>query len=278
MLDNRRQEVLANNYFLNKRKDGRKKIEFDHDSMIVFAIAFVSSILLIIWLYMISPYSKTFKVTVKGNNYLNDSYIIEKANLSKYFLLTNSRKKEKELVKDPFIQDAKIRMLNGNIVEISVEEIKQIGYIFEDGESKLLLINDERIPITKDLLYLIGKVPLIEGYSKEELVIIENSFKDVDYRTINEISEIHKYPISYDEEQMEIIMRDGNYCFLSSDALHLLKNYYSITSAVDSSKGYVCVYFDNFTNSAYISSCPWQVVDEDLETDNEIVDNENLSE
>lgn len=259
MLDNGRQEVLANNYFLNKVKDGRKKIKFDRDGMAVFVIAIIISLAIIVGLYIISPYSKTFKVTVEGNHYLKEEDIVNKANLSKYFLLTNPKEKEAELLSDPLIEEATISMHNGNIVSIEIKEVKQIGYILEDGESKLLLINDDRVTLNKDNLYLIDKVPLIEGYTKEELTKIEKGFENVDYKVINEISEIHKYPISYDNEQMEVIMRDGNYCFMSSTGLHLLENYYSISSAIDSSKGYACAYFDDLTNSAYISTCPWQI-------------------
>ena len=272
MLDNGRQEVLANNYFLNKVKDGRKKIKFDRDGMAVFVIAFIISLAIIVGLYIISPYSKTFKVTVEGNHYLKEEDIVNKANLSKYFLLTNPKEKEAELLSDPLIEEATISMHNGNIVSIEIKEVKQIGYILEDGESKLLLINDDRVTLNKDNLYLIDKVPLIEGYTKEELTKIEKGFENVDYKVINEISEIHKYPISYDNEQMEVIMRDGNYCFLSSAAIKLLENYYLITSAIDSSKGNVCAYFDEITNAAYTSTCPWQIeetIEEEIENNEE---------
>ena len=270
MLDDNREEILKNNYYLNKVKDSRKRIKFDKDSSIVFVLAFIVSLILITLGYMLSPTSKTFKVTVSGNHYLKDEDVIEKADLSKYYLLTFPQKKANALKKDPLIQDARITMLNGNIVAIEIEEVKQIGYIFEDNESKLLLINDERVALNKDNMYLIDKVPLIEGYTKEELTKIEKGFEDVDYKIINEISEIHKYPISYDNEQMEVIMRDGNYCFMSSSSLKLLANYYSISSAIDSSIGHACAYFDDLTNSAYISTCPWQVVDNSIEISEEI--------
>ena len=75
---------------------------------------------------------------------------------------------------------------------------------------------------------------------------------------IKQISEIHKYPVSYDDKQMEVIMKDGNYCFMSYLALDLLENYYAVSSSIDKTKGYACIYFDDFTNSAYASICPWQ--------------------
>lgn len=272
MLNNERKDVLADNYFLNKVKDGRKKIKFDKDGTVVFIFSFILSIVIIITLYAISPYSKTNEIIVTGNHYLKSEDIIVKANLNKYFLLTNPKIKQKELENDPLIDTATITMLNDNVVTIEINETKQIGYIYEDNESKLLLINDERISLTKDNMYLISKVPLISGYSKDELVKIEKGFENVDYKTINEISEIHKYPVSYDDVQMEVIMRDGNYCFMSATGLHLLENYYSIASAIDSSKGYACAYFDDLTNSAYISTCPWQQAQEEVIEEDIIVE------
>ena len=270
MLKDNKQDILANNYFLNKVKDGRKKIRFDKDGSIVFIVAFIVSLILIVFLYMISPFSKIYEINVSGNHYLKDEDVIEKANLSQYFLLTMPNIKADSLKKDTLIDDVTITMLNNNTVSIDVKEVKQIGYIYEDNEPKLLLVNDDRISITKDNMYLINKIPLIVGYTKDELTKIEKGFEDVDYKVINEISEIHKYPISYDNVQMEVIMRDGNYCFMSSSSLKLLENYYSISSAIDSSKGYACAYFDDLTNSAYISTCPWQSEVEPEEISDEI--------
>ena len=258
MLEKNRQDILDKNYFLNKVKDGRKKDKFESDKIKIFIFSFVVSLIVIVGLYFISPYSRIYKVVVNGNIYLKDEDIVAKAKIGKYYLLTFPSLKEKELTKDPLIQEAKIEMLDGNIVSINVVERKMIGYIYEDNVSKILLINDERVELNKDNMYLIEKVPLIEGYTKDDLLRIEKGFEKVDYKVINEISEIHKYPVSYDNEQMEVIMRDGNYCFMSSSSLKLLENYYSITSSIDRSKGHVCMYMDDLTNSAYVSACPWQ--------------------
>lgn len=270
MLSDGRQEILDNNYYLNKVKDGRKKIKFDKDGSVVFIFAYIISLVIIIGLYLISPYSKVHELRIEGNHYLTDEEIIERANLSKYFLLTRPVDKAKELKSDVLINNAEITMSNDNIVTLEVEEVKQIGYILEDDLTKLLLINDDRVVLDKENLHYIDKVPLIEGYTKEELLNVEKGFVDVDYKLINEISEIHKYPFSYDKEQMEVIMRDGNYCFLSIDGLPLLENYYSISSAIDKSKGYACAYFDEITNSAYISSCPWQIENDENILEEEI--------
>lgn len=266
---NEKKELFNNNYLLNDIDNKKKEAKFAKDSLTVFIVAIICSLVGVAALYFVTPFSKTYKVVVKGNIYIKSEDIEREANPSKFFLLTFPNKIEKTLEENPLIEDAEVKMLNGNIVSINVKEVKEIGYIFEDNEPRLLLVNDERITITKDNMYLIDKVPLITGYTKEELTRIEKGFRDVDYKIIDEISEIHKYPVSYDDIQMEVIMRDGNYCFLSNTSIKLLENYYMISSSIDSSKGNVCAYFDDFTNSAYISSCPWQIENEEIKVDEE---------
>ena len=124
------------------------------------------------------------------------------------------------------------------------------------------MINDEKEEVNDENIYLIYNVPLIEGYTKEELKEIERGFENTSIEVIKQISEIHKYPVSYDDKQMEVIMKDGNYCFMSYLGLSLLENYYAVSSSIDKTKGHACIYFDEFTNSAYTSICPWQASQE----------------
>ena len=263
--DNRR-EILDNNDYLNKRKYLQKKSKFKKHKTILFVLAFIFSLAIIAVLYIISPYSKVFHITVKGNLYLKDEDIIKKANLSEYYLLTMPKMHSEELKKDPMIEECEIKMLKGNIISIEVKEVKAIGYINEGNEPKLLLINDERILLDETNMYLINVVPLIEGYNQEELLTLEKGFRDLDYGLINEISEIHKYPMSYDSMYMMVIMHDGNDCFMSYNDLWLLKNYYQVLSLTDTSLGYTCFYFDELAGFGYAGACPWQI-DNSKETD-----------
>ena len=57
---------------------------------------------------------------------------------------------------------------------------------------------------------------------------------------------------------MEVIMRDGNYCFVSWTGLEMLDKYYLIVSGIDTSTNKACIFLDELTNSGYIGICPWQ--------------------
>lgn len=273
MLDEKtKKEILENNFVLNKIKDTKKISKFEKDKNKILIISTVISLFLIGYIYFNSSYSKTFKISVVGNTYLSEEDILNEANISDIFLFTKPSTIEKRLKKIPLIEDAEVTMLDGKIVKVEVTEHKAIGYIIEDSEIKLLLINGDKYTLNENNMYLISKVPYIEGYTSEELEQIRYGFSDVDYSTINEMSEIHKYPVSYDQIYMEVIMADGNYAFLSYYDLYTLKDYYGVSSGIDKSKGYACIYFDGQTNSATASACPWQRVIEASETVEEVTE------
>ncbi|MBR2577818.1 MAG: FtsQ-type POTRA domain-containing protein, partial [Erysipelotrichaceae bacterium] len=196
----------------------------------------------------------------EGNIYLSDKDIIELSGISEddKYLLVFPKAKERKLLKSPYIEEATVRLLDDRLIQISVKEVKQVAYLYEDGESRILLINGERIKLDSDNSYLIEKLPLLEGYDKEQISEILRGFKLIEYGTINEISEIHRYPFSYDANMMEVIMRDGNFCFVSWTGLSMLDEYYRIVSGLDPSLGNVCIYLDELTKSGYTSICPWQ--------------------
>ena len=269
MLDKKRQkEILDNTFAYNRLHDIDKISDFEKDKTKTLIIAALVSFVAIIAIYLVSPYSKTFRISVDGNIYLSEEDILEEANVSKYFLLTKPSAVKRKLEKNPLVESAEVNMKDGRIVEITVKEVKAIGYIIEDNTCKLLLVDGNKIELNDDNIYLIEKVPLIEGYTTEELDQIRNGFVNVDYKIINEISEIHKYPVSYDSLYMEAIMIDGNIAFLSYYDIDTLEDYYGVSSGIDKTKGYACIYFDGQTNSATASACPWQEVSKTVEEEN----------
>ena len=262
MLDQNKKEILENNYVLNKRKDAKTKSTFRLIKKRCFLIGILFGFVLLCALYLISDLSNIYRISVDGNVYLKDEDIIELSELndSSKFLLTIPKKIETKLTSSPYIEEAKVSLLDDRVVNITVKEVKQVGYIFEDGTSNILLINGDRVLLDENNYYLIEKIPAILGYNKEQLNEVLRGFKLIDYETINEISEIHRYPFTYDENMMEVIMRDGNFCFVSWTGLNMLDEYYRIVSGIDTSMGKSCIYLDELTNSGYTSVCPWQEV------------------
>ena len=210
-----------------------------------------------------SSVSNIYRITIQGNNYLNDEDIIGLSELStrKKYLFTIPRMIKKKIMQNPIVESCEVQLLDNNQVNIVVNEKKIIAYLYDQGNTVLLLANDERIPVDRDNLYLINKVPFIEGFTNEELVLIEKNFAECDYQIINEISEIHKYPdLKY--QDLELIMRDGNYIFTSVYGLNILNHYYDIESSYSRDK-HSCYYFEDISGNAYTSACPWEIKEEE---------------
>lgn len=260
MLEDRKKEILKDNYLLKKREDAKNKTVFMAIKNHCFLFGIFFGLIVLLTLYFISDYSKVYHITVRGNVYLKDSDVIKISGLDSEsrFLLVIPGLNEKKMTDSKYIEEATVEKKDNKLIEITVKETKQIAYIYENGLSMILLGNGDRVALDSENAYMLSKLPLIEGYTSDQLSEILRGFKLIDYLTINEISEIHRYPFSYDENMLEVIMKDGNYCFVSWTGLKMLEEYYSIVSGIDASKGNACIYLDELTNSGYMSICPWQ--------------------
>lgn len=260
MLDDNSKKIVDENYLLRKRKDAHDSSIFKGLRNRYFLFGIFFGLIILIVLFFISDCSNVYHISVDGNIYLSDEDIIKLAGISEdsKYLLVSTTLKERNLTNSDFIEEAKVEKLDDRIIKITVSEVKQVGYISENSLNYILLIDGTKVLISDNNVYMTTKIPYIEGYSNEQLETILRGFKLIDADTINEISEIHRYPFSYDENMMEVIMRDGNFCFVSWTGLEMLDKYYSIVSGLDSSLGNVCIYLDELTNSGYVSTCPWQ--------------------
>ena len=198
-----------------------------------------------------------------GNIYLKDEDIIQMSGLSeksKYLLVMPFQVREK-IKKNELIEDVKVERLEGRLIKISVKEKKIVGYAPENGLNVLIVDNGEKIGIGKDQMYLIASGPIIEGFDEEGLVTLAKQLNKCDSKIIKEISEIHRYPeLKY--QDVELVMRDGNYVFTSVYGINILEHYFDIESSYVSS-GKSCYYFEDISGNAYISACPWEPVKEE---------------
>lgn len=260
MLDTNEKKILSNNYVLNKRKQAVDNSIFKGFKKIYFLLGIIIGFFILLILFFISDYSNIYHITVDGNVYLSDKDIIKIADISEYdkYLFVIPSFKEKNLTNSPYIESAKVEKLDDRVIKITVSEVKQVAYIYENGLNYILLANDTRVVLTDDNIYMTSKLPILEGFNETQITEILRGFKNLDEVTINQISEVHRYPFSYDENMMEIIMKDGNYVFVSWTGLTMLKNYYSIVSGLSNASSNICIYLDELNNSGYTSACPWQ--------------------
>ena len=275
---NDKKKILEKNEYLNERKNAKIASRFNKAKILYLMLSVFLCIAFISTVYFLTNYSNIKAIVIEGNVYLKDENILElsKISTSSKFLFTNARKIKESIKENGLINDCEVRMLDDQTINIKVEEKKIVGYAYEDKQNVLILEDDSRYVLSKDDLYLIGKVPLIEGFTKDKIILIEKNFNEVDYRMINEISEIHYYP-ELKFQDHEIIMRDGNYVFTSVYGLKILNKYYDIAlSYTDGTNK--CYYIEDISGNAYTSACPWEPIsiiekeDDDKETIEENVD------
>ena len=262
-----KKEILDNNTYIKSRRNKKVTDKNTKLKRLGMILSVFISLIIIALIYFISNKSNIYRIVVDGNYYLDSEVIIEESKLSTKdkFLLTFPFVVEKRINENPLIESCKVSLLDNRLVNISIREKKFIGYTFESNSVVLIGENDERIAIDSKNMYLINHLPYIEGFSNDDLVLIEKNLMECDKEVINEISEIHYYPdLKY--QNVELIMRDGNYIFTSPYGLSILNKYYDMESSYAREKQ-SCYYFEDISGNAYTSACPWQKTEETKQDD-----------
>ena len=267
--DTNKKDLMENTTYVKNEKIKKQIIKFNRSKRFCFVLAIIICLGIIIGSYFLLPVSNVFSIAVSGNVYLQDKDIIKQSGITNEtkFLLVNPIKVKEKILENKIIKDCEVKLSDNKLISIEVKENKIIGYMFIENECVLVLENNIRIPLDNENLYLINYVPLLEGFSNEDIILIGKNLKNIDYKIINEISEMHNYKdLKY--QNVQIIMRDGNNIFASVYGLNILNSYYNIESSYASDEKH-CIYFEDISQNAYVSACPWQ---EPIETVDDVVD------
>ena len=269
-----KEEILKKNVLLDLRRKRKDQSRFDRAKNRSFVFSIVSGLLIIGLVYFLSSASNVYRIAVSGNRYLKDEDIIAMSQLTTKhkFLLVLPKIYEKKIAADPLIESARIAKKDGRLIDIEVKEKKMLAYLQGDEGYTVLLEGNEQLN-TENYPYVIDHVPYLDGFSEEEIELIAKNLRDCDQGTINEISEMHPFPeLKY--QNVQLVMRDGNYIFTSVYGLPILNHYHNIKSSyVKDTK--ICYYFEDISGNAYSSACPWEPEEETVEEITEIDDEED---
>lgn len=271
-----KQKLLKDFSVIKERRKAKIELYNEKNRFKLFILGIFICFVLIAATYLLSNNSNISKIVCNGNIYLNDDEIIKlsKLSLEDKYIFTNVKDVENNIKQSVLVKECSVEKNNNQLIIINVVEKKIIGYCFENNENVLVLSDDSRIILNKDNLHLIEKVPLIEGFSKEKISLIEKNFNELDSDMINEISEIHYYP-DLKFQDHEVIMRDGNYIFTSVYGLKLINKYYDVVSSFKSDRN-ECYYIEDISGNVFLSACPWVPTNEEnIESTN---NNEPISE
>ena len=210
-----------------KRKINVKKVIF----FVVFILIICISVRIVL-------NERIRNIVILNNNYYSDEEIIETAKLEKYpkFILLNSSKVKKDLMKLDLIEDVKVYKKWGYILKLDIKEKKILYYVRSNNMYKASDGKDYALEATG--------VPTLINYVPEDIEekFIKNLSK-VDSNIINMISEIEYSKSNYDKDRFLLYMNDGNEVYITTSKLNVLNKYVTIVTKLDGKKG--ILYLDN---------------------------------
>lgn len=251
------EEIEAPNAVVEKRRQVREHYRFLTIKKRLFFIGIIISLLLLVSQYFLSGASNVTKIYVEGEYYLPKSYVQNISGIttnSKYFFVVGPLVQQR-IEKDPFIKSVTVSHGKHGIIELAIEEEKMVAYRMDTG-FEILLGNGSYEVASDDLVEIISSLPLLVGFEETEAIeTLAEYLGEVNHNIIENISEIHRYEMSYDSNMIRILMRDGNHIFTSFYSLDTLNHYYSLIPNI-ANKG-ACIYVDEISKQVYTSRCPW---------------------
>lgn len=209
-------------------------------------------------LYGISPLSRVRTISIQGNDYLSSDYIrsVCGVNLNSLYYLQFPDGIAAKVKSDPLISDATVKMVQDNVIEITVTERQPFGYRYDDDQPVILCTDGTTTALTSSYMPLLSRIPFITGFDDaQQTHLLANAFTKLSASTISSISEVSQYSLSYDDEALEVRMADGGILFASYYTLSCL-NEYDQFAAYLTNKSY-CLYASEGGSVAYSAACPW---------------------
>ena len=179
---------------------------------------------------------KTKNIVIKGNNYLNDDYIIDLAGVRDYpyFILLKNRKIEERLSGSNYIYSCTVRKKIGFVLEINVLENKALFY--NTNTNKYVLSNNE--VVSEDGISHSFRVPRLLNYVPDKkyskFVTGVSKIKD---DILSKISDIEYKPNDFDKDRFLLYMDDGNMVYLTLTKFKMVNHYNEVLSQLEGHKG-----------------------------------------
>ena len=181
-------------------------------------------------------------IVVKGNNYLNDDYILELSGLKKYpsFWLTGMHKAEKKLEKSDYIVDAEIKRTWYHKVTIEIEENRAL-FSKENENGKIVFSSGDTLKVQDDLSF---RVPRLLNYVPDDKYDdFVKGMKNIKNDILQKISDIEYVPNDLDKERFLLYMDDGNMVYLTLTKFNMINYYNDVLEQLEDKHG--ILYLDN---------------------------------
>lgn len=241
--------VLAKQHAIKQAKiKKRNKRRFISTIIVTFLI--ISS-----YLYLTSSVARINYISITGNYYhdKNDIMMIANIKANDYWLITYPGLIKTKLTSDPMINDAEILKANDRNLQINIKEERLLAYLYTD-KAYFVIENGELLEMNESKQWLIQELPLLVGFTNEDIKTYVDALGAINDETRANITEIHHYATSFDENMLKIIMIDGNKVYTSLSAISSVNNYFAIVKVLKVTNS--CIYIDENSKTAYSSECP----------------------
>ena len=214
----------------------KKKRKYKIKNIIIILLLLLTIIIVSCYVLMM-PIKNIY---IKNNDVISDDEIINTASLYKYpsFLLTKKNQLEKDLEKNAYIKECKVKKKLKNIIEITITEYKVIALT---PEEKIILENGDIL----DNDYNINDIPTLINTieNKEVIKNFTSKFGQIDKNILRQISQIEYTPVTVDDERFLLYMNDGNLVYITLTKINKLNKYNHIKDKLEGKKG--VIYLDS---------------------------------
>ena len=246
---------------IREKQNQKENSEFERSRPHLFRAGILIALILLAAVWYILPSSKVKVVSVTGNNYLSTDYLINLSGITgddRYYMVLPFRVSGR-MEEDPMIAECKVEHLPQNIIRITVQEEIPLGYRYASDGPVILLGSGEVIPMTSSYLPIIARIPYVEGFEDpDQTRKLITALNKVNPQMREEITEIRQYALSYDNESMEMQMRDGTWFFANYYSIEAVNSYHDIYVRMNDHSQ--CIYADTSADRAYSGACPWDAV------------------
>ena len=208
-----------------KQKKKKKRLKFKRLFLLLLFLAVISFVCI---KFVDIP---IMNITIKGNEILSDQEIIEQAKLENYpsFFSTFSFKVKQELMKNPYINEAKVYK---GILNVKIE-VKENTVLYIDKETNEKVTENSKIKDDKIVCapFLINEVPndKKDGFIK--------ALKKIDKDILCQMSQIKYDPNEIDKDRYYVYMNDGNGVYLTVNKFNKINKYNDILESIGKQNG-----------------------------------------
>ena len=174
-------------------------------------------------------------IVIKGNKLVTDQQIIDEAGLRNYpsFYKTTSYNIKKDLEKNSFIKEVKVKRSFYHVITIEVSEYKVL--LKKETTGKLVLENMNEVTTDQEIPYTVPR--LVNDVPKNKYSKLLKNLLKVKRSVRSSISEFYYDPNEFDKDRFLLYMDDGNSVYLTLTKFRMINYYNDVLPQLDGKKG-----------------------------------------